>query len=69
LLGDFGGKEYKKSLSKTINDPEVCGHTIKSLSKAKITGYEKDVEKVFANEKGWIKSAAKKYLSLCNNHK
>lgn len=69
LLGDFGGKEYEKSLSKTINDPEVCGHTIKSLSKTKITGYEKDVEKVFANGEGWIKSAAKKYLSICNNHK
>ena len=62
LLGDFGKGEYGEELASVLSQSEVCGHAIKALRKAKISGYSDNVREVFARESGWVKSAAKKYL-------
>lgn len=63
LLGDFGGREYGQSLGAVLNDSEVNGHSIKALCKAKINGYRIPVQAVLDSSKGWVRTAAKKYLS------
>ncbi|HXT50112.1 MAG TPA: hypothetical protein VN811_03665 [Thermoanaerobaculia bacterium] len=43
-------------------DPEVWGHAVKALRKAKIAGYKNDVAQVARTADGWIRRAAQKYL-------
>lgn len=62
LLGDFGKREYGDVLGRALGDKEVWGHAIKALTKAKIPGFAAEVAGVQAQEKGWIRSAARKYL-------
>jgi hypothetical protein len=62
LLGDFGGRDYGDALGRALDDSEVWGHAIKALTKAKISGFAAEVAGVQAQEKGWIRSAARKYL-------
>jgi hypothetical protein len=62
LLGECDGATYSEALGHALMDPEVWGHAIKALTKAKIGGYTAEVAGVQAQETGWIRSAAKKYL-------
>lgn len=62
LLGDFGGQAYGDALGGVLQDKEVWGHAIKALTKARIAGFAAEVAGVQAQESGWIRSAARKYL-------
>jgi hypothetical protein len=62
LLGEFGGQEYGEPLGRVLEDKEVRGHAVKALTKAKIGGFAAEVAGVQAQESGWIRSAARKYL-------
>jgi hypothetical protein len=62
LLGDFGKQEYGDVLGRALDDKEVWGHAIKALTRAKIAGFAAEVAGVQAQETGWIRSAARKYL-------
>ena len=64
LLGDFGGSSYSRDLGRAIEDPEVVGHAIKALTKLRAAGYELEVRKAMSIYSGWIRAAAKKYLSI-----
>jgi hypothetical protein len=62
LLGDFGKGDYGDVLGRGLDDNQVWGHAIKALTKAKIAGFAAEVAGVQAQESGWIRSAARKYL-------
>jgi hypothetical protein len=65
MLGEFGRGEYGATLGKLLSDTDVYGHAIKALNQGKVLGYRDRVTAILATEKhGWIRSAAKKYLSL-----
>lgn len=64
LLGEYGDEQYGQILGGLLSDVEVNGHCIKALNKAKIKGYNAPVEEVYNKSSGWIRSAAKKYLSV-----
>ncbi len=65
LLGEYGGSAYGKILGRLLDDPEVSGHAVKALARSRTLGYAKRVEAVLSKTKvGWIRSAARKYLSL-----
>jgi hypothetical protein len=62
LLGDYGEGAYGPTLAAALDDPEVWGHAVKALRKAKIGGYEDRVEQVARKADGWVRRAAQKYL-------
>jgi hypothetical protein len=65
MLGEFGRGEYASVLGGLLNDADVYGHAIKALNRSKVLGYENQVSAILKTEKhGWIRSAARKYLSL-----
>ncbi len=63
LLGDYGGSAYAETLGALLSDPAVRGHVLKALVKAKIPGYRGAVEEIERSEQGWIRQAARKYLT------
>ncbi len=64
LLGDFGASSYGSVLADQLASGEVQGHCLKSLRKAKIYGYDKEVKEVYRKKSGWVKKAAKAYLEM-----
>lgn len=64
LLGDFGASSYGSALAAQLRSEEVQGHCLKSLRKAKIYGYDKEVGEVYRKRSGWVKKAAKAYLEM-----
>jgi hypothetical protein len=67
LLGEYGQNDYGHILGHLLTDPDVYGHAIKALTRAKIKGYADRVLNILQNEKnGWVRAAARKYLSLAN---
>ncbi len=64
LLGDFGSGEYGDTLAAVLDDPEVAGHAVKALTKARIAGHEKAVRRLAEDATGWVRSAAKKYMKV-----
>jgi hypothetical protein len=68
MLGEFGNASYGTVLGTLLLDPEVCGHAVKALVKAKVPGFQSEVEHVLRTAKEpWIRSAAKKYLEVCRS--
>jgi len=64
MLAEFGKDSYASVIGKLLSDNEVLGHAIKALIRGKIQGYSSDVSEILNQTKiGWIRSAAKKYLS------
>lgn len=64
LLGEFGRGEYRAVLGKLLGDSDVYGHVIKALNRGRIEGYQKQIVEILESEKiGWIRDAARKYLS------
>lgn len=66
LLADWGDGEFGETLGLLVADSEVRGHAIKALTKARIGGHREQVQKVAEETSGWIRQAAKKYLSKVN---
>lgn len=65
MLGQFGRGEYGELLGELLNDPDVYGHAIKALKRGKLFGYSDRVSAILETEKrGWIRNAAKEYLSV-----
>jgi hypothetical protein len=62
LLGELGKGAYGASLASSLDDPEVWGHAVKALQKAKIGAYVDEVRKVSQAADGWVKRAAQRYL-------
>lgn len=64
MLAEFGKDSYASVIGKLLYDNEVFGHAIKALIRGKIKGYSSEVSDILNRTKlGWIRSAAKKYLS------
>lgn len=67
LLGEFGGSGYGATLEPLLGDPSVAGHVVKALLKSRTPGYAAPVQKLLSETRvGWIKQAAKKYLTIIN---
>lgn len=65
MLGEFGRGEYQSVLGRLLCDSEVYGHAIKALNRGRVKGYHEQIAKILESEKrGWIKAAARKYLSF-----
>ena len=62
LLGDFGKGSYASRLGPLLEDPEVQGHAMDSLRKAKVGGFAEQASRLAAETKGWIRQSARKYL-------
>jgi hypothetical protein len=62
VLGEFGGHDYGSVLGRVLDDEEVRGHAVKALTKAKVAGFAAEVAAIQAQERGWIRAAATKYL-------
>jgi hypothetical protein len=64
MLAEFGKDAYARVIGQLLSDNEVLGHAIKALIRGKIQGYSSEVSEILNRTKiGWIRSAAKKYLS------
>ena len=64
LVGEMGGVDYSAALGRAIDDPEICGHAIKALTKLRVAGFASQVAAVQAREAGWVRRAARKYLEV-----
>lgn len=63
LLGEYGDDCYTDTLERLLDDEEVYGHALDSLTRATARGKRERVEQILKNESvGWIRRSAKKYL-------
>ena len=63
VLAEYGAGPYLHVIGGLLDDPEVCGHAVKGLTKLKEPGYAEKVESILSDSKvAWIRAAARKYL-------
>ncbi len=64
LLGEYGDDYYTDTLERLLDDEEVYGHALDSLTRGTSRGKRERVAQILKNEAvGWIRRSAKKYLS------
>jgi len=65
VLAERGGGAYGTAFAQMLDDPDVAGHAVKALVKSRTPGYVMSVEKLLLEARAaWVRSAAKKYLSV-----
>lgn len=64
LLGDNGDATHGGALGHALRDPDVRGHALKALAQLRIRGFEDQAREIAEEDGGWIRSAAKRYLSM-----
>jgi hypothetical protein len=62
-LGFVAARQYAKTLTPFLSDPDVGGQVIYTLIKMKASGFVPEVEPLLESDKTWIRNLAKKYLS------
>lgn len=63
LLGSYGGSSYSKDIAARLHDPELSGHCVKALIKAKDYAHVGSVKKLLDSQQGWVRTAARAYVS------
>lgn len=63
LPGEFKFFSSINVLVKNINDEDIQGQVLNSLTKLKVKGLDNEISLIYSKNKGWVKKEAKKYLS------